>query len=136
MSALPTSQTYSDMLCRLLCEDSTYVGSQLTCSQIPQDSALFSASLRDNIDPFHDYSDEECLDALRRVGLISESASASRRTSRAASILDGEEGVASEASSVTHVLEPSSDSTASKTLTLETMVRDYTFVFHIESADS
>jgi len=37
---------------------------------IPQDPALFAGSLRHNVDPFGEHSDEECLDALRRVHLI------------------------------------------------------------------
>ncbi|TFK44030.1 multidrug resistance-associated ABC transporter [Crucibulum laeve] len=37
---------------------------------IPQDAALFSGSLRDNLDPFGEYDDSECLNALYRVHLI------------------------------------------------------------------
>jgi ABC-type multidrug transport system fused ATPase/permease subunit len=40
---------------------------------------------RDNIDPFGDYSNEECMDALYRVQLLSESARNSQRSSREAS---------------------------------------------------
>ena len=53
---------------------------------IPQDATLFSGTIRDNLDPFGDYSDLECLDALRRVQMISESTLVSRRSSRAPSI--------------------------------------------------
>ncbi|KAJ7434680.1 multidrug resistance-associated ABC transporter [Mycena latifolia] len=45
---------------------------------LPQDSVLFSGSLRDNLDPFGDYDDAACMDALYRVHLISDSPSASR----------------------------------------------------------
>jgi ABC-type multidrug transport system fused ATPase/permease subunit len=36
---------------------------------IPQDAVLFSGSVRDNLDPFHEHSDEDLLDALARVNL-------------------------------------------------------------------
>ncbi|KAF8890823.1 multidrug resistance-associated ABC transporter [Gymnopilus junonius] len=39
---------------------------------IPQDATLFSGTLRDNLDPFGDYSDAECLDVLYRVHLIAD----------------------------------------------------------------
>ncbi|KAF9255339.1 multidrug resistance-associated ABC transporter [Marasmius fiardii PR-910] len=37
---------------------------------IPQDARLFSGTLRDNLDPFHEHTDEECLDVLYRVQVI------------------------------------------------------------------
>lgn len=37
---------------------------------IPQDPVLFSGSLRTNLDPFNEHSDEMVLDALRRVYLL------------------------------------------------------------------
>ncbi|KZT22415.1 P-loop containing nucleoside triphosphate hydrolase protein [Neolentinus lepideus HHB14362 ss-1] len=40
---------------------------------IPQDAALFSGTLRENLDPFNEHTDEECLDVLRRVHMITES---------------------------------------------------------------
>jgi len=52
---------------------------------IPQDATLFSGILRDNLDPFGDYSDEECVDALYRVRMLSESAYQSQLSSRPAS---------------------------------------------------
>ena len=39
---------------------------------IPQDAILFSGSIKDNVDPFGDYSEDECMDALRRVHLITD----------------------------------------------------------------
>ncbi|KAF8318510.1 P-loop containing nucleoside triphosphate hydrolase protein [Clavulina sp. PMI_390] len=36
---------------------------------IPQDAVLFSGTIRDNLDPFNEYTDEECLDALGRAQL-------------------------------------------------------------------
>jgi ABC-type multidrug transport system fused ATPase/permease subunit len=42
---------------------------------------------RENLDPLSEHTDEECLDALYRVQLISETAHASRRSTRPPSIL-------------------------------------------------
>ena len=36
---------------------------------IPQDAVLFSGTVRDNLDPFNEHSDDELQDALGRVGL-------------------------------------------------------------------
>ncbi|KAG5653253.1 hypothetical protein H0H81_001510 [Sphagnurus paluster] len=52
---------------------------------IPQDATLFSGTIRDNLDPFGDYSDVECLDVLQRVGMITNSPSGSHAASRASS---------------------------------------------------
>ncbi|KAF8508697.1 multidrug resistance-associated ABC transporter [Gautieria morchelliformis] len=61
---------------------------------VAQDAVLFSGTIRDNIDPFGDFSDEECMDALYRVHLLSENARtsrpSSREVSRASSIHDVE----------------------------------------------
>ncbi|KAK0184808.1 hypothetical protein F5146DRAFT_1073739 [Armillaria mellea] len=54
---------------------------------IPQDATLFSGTLRDNLDPFGEHDDAECMEALYRVQMISQSQYASRRTSRAPSEL-------------------------------------------------
>ncbi|KAG9037596.1 hypothetical protein FRB95_004816 [Tulasnella sp. JGI-2019a] len=56
---------------------------------IPQDAVLFSGSIRENLDPFNEHTDEECLDALGRVHLNTNESSgalASRRASAAPSI--------------------------------------------------
>ncbi|KAF5326729.1 hypothetical protein D9619_003945 [Psilocybe cf. subviscida] len=37
---------------------------------IPQDATLFSGTLRENLNPFGEYTDAECIDVLCRVGLI------------------------------------------------------------------
>ncbi|CAE6451725.1 unnamed protein product [Rhizoctonia solani] len=36
---------------------------------IPQDAVLFKGTIRDNLDPFKDYTDAECIEALKRVHL-------------------------------------------------------------------
>ncbi|CAE6439243.1 unnamed protein product [Rhizoctonia solani] len=36
---------------------------------IPQDALLFKGTIRDNLDPFNDYTDAECIEALKRVHL-------------------------------------------------------------------
>ncbi|KAJ2929604.1 hypothetical protein H1R20_g7490, partial [Candolleomyces eurysporus] len=49
---------------------------------IPQDAALFSGTLRENLDPFDEHTDAERIDVLRRVHLITDSAGVSRGPSR------------------------------------------------------
>ncbi|KAF9070335.1 multidrug resistance-associated ABC transporter [Rhodocollybia butyracea] len=50
---------------------------------IPQDAALFSGNLRDNLDPFGEHTDAECLDVLQRVQMTTQNPS--HRTSRVSS---------------------------------------------------
>ncbi|KAF9258420.1 hypothetical protein L218DRAFT_934784 [Marasmius fiardii PR-910] len=54
---------------------------------IPQDATLFSGTLRENLDPFNEHTDEECLDVLRRVQVIhpGHGGGGSRRSSRKSS---------------------------------------------------
>jgi len=52
---------------------------------IPQDATLFSGTLRENLDPFNDHDDLECLDVLHRVQMMTDNAYESQRTSRQAS---------------------------------------------------
>ncbi|KAI0257019.1 hypothetical protein BJV78DRAFT_1272168 [Lactifluus subvellereus] len=52
---------------------------------IPQDATLFSGTLRENLDPFNEHDDIECLDVLHRVQMITDSAYESQRSSRQAS---------------------------------------------------
>ncbi|KAI0308316.1 hypothetical protein B0F90DRAFT_1681863 [Multifurca ochricompacta] len=52
---------------------------------IPQDATLFSGTLRENLDPFNEHDDLECLDVLHRVQMITDSAFESQRSSRQAS---------------------------------------------------
>ncbi|KIP06892.1 hypothetical protein PHLGIDRAFT_128004 [Phlebiopsis gigantea 11061_1 CR5-6] len=89
---------------------------------IPQDATLFSGTLRDNLDPFGEHEDSDCLDVLYRVQMLSESQLNSQRTSREpsrpASIHGENEDTAS---TVTH--SPSTTEIESKApITLETQV--------------
>ncbi|KAJ7591990.1 P-loop containing nucleoside triphosphate hydrolase protein [Mycena floridula] len=52
---------------------------------IPQDATLFSGSLRDNLDPFSEHDDSECLDVLYRVQMMTRTPETSHETSRAES---------------------------------------------------
>ncbi|KDQ49974.1 hypothetical protein JAAARDRAFT_42467 [Jaapia argillacea MUCL 33604] len=91
---------------------------------IPQDATLFSGTLRDNLDPFGEHSDEECLDVLFRVQMLSQSAYESQRTSREpsrpSSIRDGVEREATVASSAASVATTEVDSKT--TIKLDTQV--------------
>ncbi|KAH8825097.1 multidrug resistance-associated ABC transporter [Flagelloscypha sp. PMI_526] len=49
---------------------------------IPQDATLFSGTLRDNLDPFGEHEDSECLDVLYRVQMITGTPGPSRDQSR------------------------------------------------------
>jgi ABC-type multidrug transport system fused ATPase/permease subunit len=55
-----------------------------------QDATLFSGTLRDNLDPFNEHTDADCLDVLQRVHMIAQTPSGSRPASagpsRAASV--------------------------------------------------
>ncbi|KAG9310797.1 hypothetical protein JVU11DRAFT_8649 [Chiua virens] len=46
------------------------------------DATLFSGTLRDNLDPFSEHDDAECLDVLYRVQMLTENAYQSQRSSR------------------------------------------------------
>ncbi|EIW69963.1 hypothetical protein TREMEDRAFT_38635 [Tremella mesenterica DSM 1558] len=67
---------------------------------IPQDAVLFSGTVRDNLDPFNEHTDEELQDALRRVNVGGpstpiESAAPSRKPSARRLnelVVDGSEG--------------------------------------------
>ncbi|KAF8601971.1 P-loop containing nucleoside triphosphate hydrolase protein [Ceratobasidium sp. AG-I] len=56
---------------------------------IPQDAVLFKGTIRDNLDPFNEYTDAECLEALQRVHLpTTNTPNRSAVISRATSIKD------------------------------------------------
>ncbi|TLD18804.1 1-phosphatidylinositol 3-phosphate 5-kinase [Venturia nashicola] len=61
---------------------------------IPQDPVLFSGTIRSNLDPFDEHSDQELRDALQRVHLL-DSVPTTEDTSGAASTSDGETGPSS-----------------------------------------
>ncbi|KAI0657563.1 multidrug resistance-associated ABC transporter [Cubamyces menziesii] len=84
---------------------------------IPQDAALFSGTLRDNLDPFGEHTDAECLDVLHRVHMLSDSQLVSQRPSRAASIHENEQDT------TTTFVSPSPTEVEGKTVvTLDTQV--------------
>lgn len=87
---------------------------------IPQDATLFSGTLRDNLDPFGEHEDGECLDVLHRVQMITDSQLASQRTSReasrAASMHEGREGTIASMSTTVTETDPKT------TITLDTQV--------------
>ncbi|KAF8577829.1 multidrug resistance-associated ABC transporter [Ramaria rubella] len=85
---------------------------------VAQDAVLFSGTIRENLDPFGDYSDEECRDALARVHLLSESAYSSIRPSRASSISRNMENEDNVSSAVDEIVEQDKQGT----VTLETQV--------------
>lgn len=73
---------------------------------IPQDPVLFSGTIRENLDPFNERTDEECLLALRRVNLRTSpinTAAPSVLPSRAASIHESTSEVNASSSSSTAV---------------------------------
>ncbi|KAH9996005.1 P-loop containing nucleoside triphosphate hydrolase protein [Russula vinacea] len=59
---------------------------------IPQDATLFSGTLRENLDPFNEHDELECLDVLHRVQMITDNAYESQRTSRQASRATSRQG--------------------------------------------
>ncbi|KAI0672201.1 multidrug resistance-associated ABC transporter [Trametes maxima] len=65
---------------------------------IPQDATLFSGTLRDNLDPFGEHTDAECLDVLFRVQLLSRepitAQSLSLEASRASSLREADNSAA------------------------------------------
>ncbi|KAG6830506.1 hypothetical protein H0H92_000347 [Tricholoma furcatifolium] len=80
------------------------------------DATLFSGTLRENLDPFNEHTDAECLDVLQRCHMIS-TPSTSHAASRAASIhgVDREDSQSSISTATTDV-------EAKTTVSLETQV--------------
>ncbi|KIJ28632.1 hypothetical protein M422DRAFT_784503 [Sphaerobolus stellatus SS14] len=58
---------------------------------VAQDAVLFSGTIRENIDPFQEHTDAECLDVLARVHLLSDSQQPSRMASQTPSVYEGME---------------------------------------------
>lgn len=96
---------------------------------IPQDPVLFSGTIRENLDPFGERTDEECLLALRRVNLRTSpvnTAAPSAITSRAASIHEHlmETNPSSSSSTVVPSAAPMAPLAGSTVFTLETQVSE------------
>ncbi|KAJ7869640.1 hypothetical protein B0H13DRAFT_2202440 [Mycena leptocephala] len=72
---------------------------------IPQDATLFSGTIRDNLDPFDEYEDAACRDALHRVHLLNRSTNQSQTTSARATPVAELEGDTSTISGVSTVTE-------------------------------
>ncbi|KZP20599.1 multidrug resistance-associated ABC transporter, partial [Athelia psychrophila] len=90
---------------------------------IPQDATLFSGTLRDNLDPFGEHSDNDCLDVLYRVQMISESAAQSQRGSRQPSRAASPDGTEREGSvSTLSITSTGTDIDAKATVSLDTQV--------------
>ncbi|KAG6855559.1 hypothetical protein H0H87_001040 [Tephrocybe sp. NHM501043] len=91
---------------------------------IPQDATLFSGTLRENLDPFNEHTDAECLDVLQRCHMIntpsgshSASQAATPTSSRPASIRDVEREDTADSISTT-----ATDVETKTTVSLETQV--------------
>ncbi|KAF9231441.1 hypothetical protein BU15DRAFT_90912 [Melanogaster broomeanus] len=85
---------------------------------IPQDATLFSGSLRENLDPFYDHEDSECLDVLYRVQMLRENAYRRQRSLTSSSALSTADDDVSSSTTATTV--SVSDSRIS--ITLDTQV--------------
>lgn len=84
---------------------------------IPQDATLFSGTLRDNLDPFNEHEDSECLDVLYRVQMLSQSAYQSQHNSRTPSRASTPDDLASSVASTAVT-----DVESKRTITLDTQV--------------
>jgi len=85
---------------------------------IPQDATLFSGTLRDNLDPFNEHDDAECLDVLYRVQMLTRSAYQSQRNSRPPSGMSTPAGDGASTSASTSATEVDTKTT----ITLDTQV--------------
>jgi ABC-type multidrug transport system fused ATPase/permease subunit len=85
---------------------------------IPQDATLFSGTLRDNLDPFGEHEDSECLDVLYRVQMLTQSAYQSQHNSCTPS----RASTPDIASSVTSVAVTDVSVESKTTITLDTQV--------------
>ncbi|SPO20123.1 related to multidrug resistance protein [Ustilago trichophora] len=96
---------------------------------IPQDPVLFSGTIRENLDPFNERSDEECLLALRRVNLRTSpinTAAPSVLPSRAGSIheVPMEVNASSSSSTAVNSVLPTGNGSRSTIFTLDTKVSE------------
>jgi ABC-type multidrug transport system fused ATPase/permease subunit len=84
---------------------------------IPQDATLISGTIRENLDPFNEHSDEECLDVLRRVHM---SVDRSSTTSRPVTPLEASSiGGSREPSAVLDVVSPEAEGRTAVSLTTQ-----------------
>ncbi|KAH7105339.1 P-loop containing nucleoside triphosphate hydrolase protein [Auriculariales sp. MPI-PUGE-AT-0066] len=56
---------------------------------IPQDAVLFKGTLRENLDPFNEYTDAECLEVLRSVQLLVDEPASDDAESAAPTLIEG-----------------------------------------------
>lgn len=96
---------------------------------IPQDPVLFSGTIRENLDPFNERTDEECILALRRVNLKTSpvhTAAPSAIPSRAASIHENgtENNASSSSSTAVNSVLPVEHGTGTTVFTLDSNVSE------------
>lgn len=96
---------------------------------IPQDPVLFSGTIRENLDPFNERTDEECLLALRKVNLKTSpvhTAAPSALPSRAASIHEHsmEPNASSSSSTAVNSVLPVENPTGTTVFTLDSKVSE------------
>ncbi|KAH7322247.1 ABC transporter type 1, transmembrane domain-containing protein [Rhizoctonia solani] len=90
---------------------------------IPQDAVLFKGTIRDNLDPFKDHTDAECIEALKRVHLPVEKAE-NKLSASSDPTLDAIIAPGSEPQTETNSLATKIEGSKLVTLTLENAVSE------------